>query len=72
MLCRGTVGDGTERKRAGVEKEGMEMEVNGNDGKCAHCECSRDHNRETVFCRLFGIMISGKHVGCKYFHERKD
>ena len=45
----------------------MATELHGNDGICSGCTRAREKSSSIVFCLLFGIMISRKHRGCKYF-----
>lgn len=39
---------------------------------CGDCMNSRGFTENGVYCRMFGIMISGSHEGCRYHKERED
>ena len=38
---------------------------------CGNCGSSKKNSQDGVYCLLFGIMIRGKHEGCKY-HRGKS
>lgn len=33
---------------------------------CGNCTCGKPHGWAEIWCRLFGIVISRSHTGCKY------
>jgi len=39
---------------------------------CGDCRNSRGFTENGVYCRKFGIMISGRHEGCRYHTEGQD
>lgn len=36
---------------------------------CGNCTCGKPHGWVEIWCRLFGIVISRSHTGCKYHRE---
>ena len=39
---------------------------------CGDCWNSRGFTENGVYCRMYGIMISRNHEGCRYHKERED
>ena len=42
------------------------MNNSGSIKNCGSCRHGKPHGWAEVWCRLFGIMVTRKHEGCKY------
>lgn len=50
--------------------KGNAMDMRSGEAVCYGCANSRRSGRDSVFCQLFGIQISGGHEGCLYFRGK--